>query len=110
SHYQYTVATTFSLSFQEVENTNRAAAELLRLCAFLAPDAIPEKIFMAGSAALGNLLGSLSTDTNKLNEALELLRKYSFVLRNLTTRMLSIHRLVQAVLKDSLDDPTQLTL
>src|SRR5205085_1725773 len=39
-----TIATTWSLSFQKVEKANRAAAELLRLCAFLAPDAIPVEI------------------------------------------------------------------
>src|SRR5438445_13431867 len=35
--YPETVATTWSLSFQQVEQANPAAAELLRFCAFLAP-------------------------------------------------------------------------
>jgi hypothetical protein len=34
------VATTWSLSFAKVDQANSAAAELLRFCAFLAPDAI----------------------------------------------------------------------
>ncbi len=38
--YPASVATTWSLSFEQVEQTNPAAAELLRLCAFLAPDHI----------------------------------------------------------------------
>jgi len=38
------VATTWSLSFQQVEQANPAAAELLRFCAFLHPDAIPEEL------------------------------------------------------------------
>src|SRR5205814_6116651 len=41
--YPHTVATTWSLSFEQVEQQNPAAADLLRLCAFLAPDAIPEE-------------------------------------------------------------------
>ncbi len=39
------VATTWLLSFQKVEKANKAAAELLSFCAFLAPDAIPEELF-----------------------------------------------------------------
>src|SRR5207248_6368340 len=40
-NYPESVATTWSLSFERVEQTKPAAAELLRLCAFLAPDHIP---------------------------------------------------------------------
>src|SRR5450755_3648642 len=39
------VATTWSLSFGTIEQANPAAAELLRLCAFLHPDDIPEELF-----------------------------------------------------------------
>jgi hypothetical protein len=38
------VATTWSLAFQRVEQAQPAAADLLRLCAFLAPEAIPEEL------------------------------------------------------------------
>jgi hypothetical protein len=40
------VATTWSLSFAKVEAANATAAELLRACAFLAPDAIPEELLV----------------------------------------------------------------
>src|SRR5205085_1347620 len=39
------VSATWSLSFAKVEQANPAAADLLRLCAFLYPDTIPEGIF-----------------------------------------------------------------
>ena len=42
------VATTWSLSFEKIEQESPAAAELLCLCAFLAPDAIPEEILSYG--------------------------------------------------------------
>jgi len=42
SAYPYTVATTWSLTFQQIEETNPAAAHLLRLMAFLDTDAIWE--------------------------------------------------------------------
>ena len=44
SDYPYTVASTWTLSFSQVEQADPAAADLLRLCAFLHPDAIPEEI------------------------------------------------------------------
>src|SRR5205085_8672630 len=44
------VATTWKLSFEKVEQANPAAADLLRLCAFLAPDAIPEEIITEGAS------------------------------------------------------------
>jgi tetratricopeptide (TPR) repeat protein len=105
--YPETVATTWSLSFQQVEQQSPAAADVLRLCAFLAPDAIPEELLMHGAAELGTVPGAEARDSFKLNEALEVLRRYSLVRRNGSTHMLSIHRLVQIVLKESMDQETQ---
>ena len=41
SDYPHTVASTWTLSFTLIEQTNPAAADLLRVCAFLQPYAIP---------------------------------------------------------------------
>src|SRR5439155_9943511 len=46
------VATTWSLSFEKVEQANPVAADLLRLCAFLDPDVIPEEIMIKGASEL----------------------------------------------------------
>ena len=105
--YPDTVATTWLLSFQQIEQASPAAADLLRLCAFLAPDAIPEELLMRGAAALGAALRAVASDPFKLNEALEVLRRYSLVRRDGSTHTLSIHRLVQSVLKDNMDQETQ---
>jgi hypothetical protein len=40
------VHATFPLAFEKVGGASRAAADLLRLCAFFAPDQIPEEIFI----------------------------------------------------------------
>ncbi|MBV9689657.1 MAG: DUF2225 domain-containing protein [Ktedonobacteraceae bacterium] len=101
------VTTTWSLSFQRVEQANPAAADLLRLCAFLAPDAIPEEIFTEGASHLGPVLSPVASDGYALNAAIEELRLYSLVKRNSEDKTLSVHRLVQAVLQDSMDEATQ---
>jgi tetratricopeptide (TPR) repeat protein len=103
--YPLPVASTWSLSFQKVEAANLAAADLLRLCAFLAPDAIPEEIITAGESDLSQNLQSLVEDPLKLPDAIGELRKYSLVRRN-PDQELTIHHLVQAVLKASMDDET----
>jgi tetratricopeptide (TPR) repeat protein/transcriptional regulator with XRE-family HTH domain len=107
SDHPASVATTWSLSFQEVEQTNPAAADLLRLGAFLAPDAIPEEIITLGVDDLGPLLGPIATDPFALNDAFETLQKYSLVRRYPDENMFSIHRLVQAVLKENMDYSSQ---
>ncbi len=97
------VATTWLLSFQKVEEKNPAAADLLRVCAYLAPDAIPEEILTAGASLLGSVLAPVAADALLFNQAIEALRAYSLVQRDSRQKILSIHRLVQAVLQDTLD-------
>jgi tetratricopeptide (TPR) repeat protein len=97
------VASTWSLSFARVEATNPAAADLLRLCAYLAPDAIPEEILTQGAKHLGPVLGPVASDAFLLGQAIEALRAYSLVGRDPGLQTLSVHRLVQAVVRDVLD-------
>src|SRR5579859_1006747 len=96
------VSTTWSLSFERVEEQQKAAAELLRLCAYLAPDAIPESIITQGAPHLGAVLAEVSADPFRLSQAIEALRAYSLIQRDPRTQTLSVHRLIQAVLHDSM--------
>lgn len=105
--YPYTVASTWALSFEQVEQQNRAAAELLRLCAFLDPDAIPEALVREGAAHLGLVLLPVAANPFLLNEALQALRSFSLLRRNPQTKMLSLHRLVQVIIQDEMDDETR---
>src|SRR5450755_2576671 len=107
SEHPEPVATTWSLSFQRVEEANRAAADLLRLCAFLHPDAIPEAMLVEGGEHLGPVLAPLMADPYALNVAIEELRKFSLIRRNAAAGLLSLHRLVQAVLKDGMEKKVQ---
>jgi hypothetical protein len=97
-------ATTFALSFERVATTNPAAADLLRLCAFLHPDAIPEEIFNKGAAELGPNLGPIAADPLKLDAACAEILKYSLLRRNADAKTLGIHRLVQEVIRDGLTE------
>lgn len=101
------VAATWSLSFHRIEQNNPAAADLLRLLAFLHPEAIPEEILREGAAAFGPILAPLAGDALKLNALLGMLLRYSLLRRNPSARLLEMHRLVQAVLKDSMESSEQ---
>ncbi len=105
--YSETVATTWSLSFYKIGWLNPAAADLLRVCAFLDPDAIPEEIITEGAPDLGGVLGPVAVDPFKLNEALEAIQRYSLVRRHPETKTLSIHRVVQTVLRDEMGPEKQ---
>jgi tetratricopeptide (TPR) repeat protein len=107
SDYPHTVASTWALSFGQVEQQSPAAADLLRLCAFLHPDAIPEVILTEGAEDLGPVLSPVAVDPLLLNGAIQLLRRYSLVKRDPDTKQLNIHRLVQVVLRESLDHEVQ---
>jgi tetratricopeptide (TPR) repeat protein/DNA-binding XRE family transcriptional regulator len=96
------VATTWSLSFQRVEQKNPGSAELLRLCAFLSAEAIPEELLTRGAAHFPSPLQALAASALLLNDAISVLLAYSLVRRSPKQKTLSVHRLVQAVLQDAL--------
>ncbi len=105
--YPHTVVSTWALSFAQVQQQSLAAADLLRLCAFLDPDAIPEEMVTEGAAELGPVLSPVAANSLQLNEVIQLLRHYSLIKRDPDAKLLNIHRLVQVVLRDGMDDQMQ---
>lgn len=97
------VATTLRLSIEWVSYEHPAAVDLLRACAFLHPDAIPEEMLVDGASYLGPLLGPVAADPYEFDLVLAALRSSSLITRSPETRTLSIHRLVQAVLQDQME-------
>jgi tetratricopeptide (TPR) repeat protein len=105
--YSKTVATTWELAFEQVEQHNQGAADLLRLCAFLDPDSIPEALFTGGASELSPMLQQLVEDAFLFNDAIDALRSFSLIRRLEDTKSLTIHRLVQVVIQDRMDLPAQ---
>lgn len=102
SDHPDSVATTWALSFASVESRSALAADLLRLCAVLHPDAIPEELFLQGAAHLGPALAPMQTDPLAFDQALSVIGNYSLIHRSGREHTLSIHRLIQAVLQDAM--------
>ncbi len=103
------VATTWSLSFAQVEQRDPLAADLLRFCAFLAPDDIPEQLIRDGASQLGSPLQSITATPSLLDEAIGTLLRFSFVKRKQEEQTIAVHRLVQTIQRTSMDPQTQHT-
>jgi tetratricopeptide (TPR) repeat protein len=101
------VATTWDLAFKNVQAQNAAAADLLRLCAFLYPDAIPEEIVNHVPQDCSPHLHTLVNNPLTLNEAIVELLKYSLIRRDPTSKTLAMHRLMQFALKNGMSEDTQ---
>ncbi len=109
--YPWSVATTWAVSFQQV-NTELPATDALRLSAFLAPDAIPIEFFTEGAEKLGPQLSEVAEMLRDPLGAKELLleplTRYSLIYEIPETRAFNMHRLVQVVVKDGLSSEEQL--
>ncbi|MEO1396829.1 MAG: toll/interleukin-1 receptor domain-containing protein, partial [Cyanobacteria bacterium J06634_5] len=107
------VQTTWQLNFEAVKTINPASAELLQFSAFVAPDAIPYELLMAGRESLGGLLTDALTSTEQeearfeIAELLEPLSQYSLVRIDPNSDSYTIHRLVQEVVKVEIDEAHQ---
>ena len=102
--YPASVANTWALNFQEVEKVP-IAADILRMSAFLSPEAIPLELLTEGASQLGPVFAnelSSSEDPLVLNEALEPLTRYSLIRLDVESQTYSIHRMVQEVVKDQM--------
>jgi tetratricopeptide (TPR) repeat protein len=107
--YAKSIATTWRLSFQQVEQNNKAASKLLQLFAFLNPDGILVDFLEAGKEGLDGDLREIINDSDILFEALSELERFSLVQRQVREdgQQITIHRLVQSVIIDDLDEPTR---
>jgi tetratricopeptide (TPR) repeat protein len=96
--YPHSVATVWQASIEAAERRCPAARQLLELLAFLAPDAVPRGLL---DAEPGLLPEGLREPTER-EEAVGALARFSLL--GADPAMLSMHRLVQAVTRDGLDE------
>ena len=101
--YPREVATTWTLSFHEVERRNLNAARLLKLFAFLNPDGILVEFLEAGRRGLPESLDNAIGDIFEFGRALSDLEQFSLIRRSINDgNVITTHRLIQAVIKDNM--------
>jgi len=99
--YPTTLITSFNLSFEKIASGSELARKLLNYCSFLASEKI-------GVGFLKNLLYNnwykdeeLSNYSKKFDNAVNILEDYSLI--KVDEDYLSIHKLVQRIIQDSMD-------
>ena len=92
--YPTSVATTWLLNFEQVEQRSPASVPILRLSAVLSGDEIDEQLLLVCAEEFGL---TDSTDELDLAEQLAALADFSLIERERETASYSIHRMVQAV-------------
>ncbi|MBB5871969.1 tetratricopeptide (TPR) repeat protein [Allocatelliglobosispora scoriae] len=95
--HEHTVATVWRLSWQVLAVENPAAVELLRVCAYLAPEAIPLDLFTTHPDQIPVALGVAVGSVLEFTEAVGALTAYSLLRRDGDT--VTVHRLVQASIR-----------
>jgi hypothetical protein len=73
------VSVTFSMALEQIGKES-GSADVVRVCAFLAPDAIPVELFEKGREHLGELLSQSSG--SELDEIIGAATRYSLIKRN----------------------------
>lgn len=107
THHPLSVTRTFVLAFEQLEQSDPFAAQLLTACAHLSPEAIPEQFFLDGAVHLGEPFATFAADPLQFNAVIKALLTRSLLQRDASAHTLTIHRLVQVVLKERLSEETQ---
>src|SRR5262249_36253208 len=94
SGHPETVATTLQISITKACKLHPRCADVLTFCALLHPDAIPEELLQQETG--------LNLDLLTFNEVMAALRNYSLIKRDRDHNVISLHPLVQTVLKDEM--------
>jgi tetratricopeptide (TPR) repeat protein len=97
------IATTWTVALQRLHQEQPAAEDLLSLCAFLAADDIPRGLPTQHPEVLPERLASAVQDPWGYRQAIAALHRYSLVATRKDRETLSVHRLVQAVIRSQLE-------
>lgn len=107
TEYPQSMTAAWGLSVAGLGERLPEAVELLRVCAFFGPEPIPRDVFSQPKAGLGPRLAGLLKDPIRLSRAIGELGRYALARVDVPTRTLQVHRLVQALLRDELQEAEQ---
>jgi tetratricopeptide (TPR) repeat protein len=103
-NYRLTVETTWGLNFEQVEAASPAAADILRMSAFCAPEAIPFAVVEKGAGEISVAAAAAVAGADVVNEVIRTLTEYSLVAMDGERETFEMHRLVQAVTRERLGE------
>jgi tetratricopeptide (TPR) repeat protein len=99
--YPQSMTAAWKLSVSTLNKQLPQAVELLRCCAFFGPETIPRDVFRRGTQSSRTGVGELLADPILLARAIRELGRFALV--RIDGRAIQVHRLIQALLRDELD-------
>ena len=106
--YPDTVATTWELSMKRVGEESPEGLSLLNLWAFFSPDDIPLSLPTEGNEHLPEAIARTFAEPLRMDKAITSLKRYSLI--ELSGDGISVHRLVQAIVRDHISGGQQKSL
>jgi tetratricopeptide (TPR) repeat protein len=106
--YPMSMTAAWKLSVTTLRQQLPQAQELLRLCAFFGPDPIPHDVFRRRPQTEVAAVSELIEDPILLSRAIRELGRFALV--KIDGRAISVHRLIQALLRDELSPGEQASL
>jgi tetratricopeptide (TPR) repeat protein len=106
AEYGTSVTAAWTVSVTRVRDQLPEALNLLRCCAFFGADPIPRDVFSSGVQAADIRMNALMSDPILFSRAVRELGRFALV--TLSSRGIAVHRLIQALLRDELDEEEQL--
>jgi tetratricopeptide (TPR) repeat protein len=100
--YPLSMTATWRISVSQMNDRLPDAVVLLRTCAFFGPEPIPLRVFQHGTPGVETQVSPLTENTILLSEATRELARFALV--RIENRTIIVHRLVQALLRDDLDE------
>jgi tetratricopeptide (TPR) repeat protein len=98
--YPWSVTGAWMLSVSALREQLPQALELLRCCAFFGPEPIPRDVFRRSSLSTDTRVAEVISDPILLARAIRELGRFALV--RIDGRTISVHRLIQALLRDEL--------
>ncbi|WP_329497273.1 FxSxx-COOH system tetratricopeptide repeat protein [Kitasatospora herbaricolor] len=103
--YPHSAAATWRISVEELRGVNGPAAQILEICAFFGPDAIPMRLLYSRAVTHALTLPPFAPrDKLAIGEFLRAINRFGLARTDQGSETLTVHRLVQAVLRDQVDE------
>ncbi|MFI6449048.1 FxSxx-COOH system tetratricopeptide repeat protein [Kitasatospora sp. NPDC050543] len=105
AEYPHSAAATWRISVEELRGVNAPAAQILEICAFFGPDAIPMRLLYSREVTHAlHLPPRAPRDKLAIGEFLRAINRFGLARTDQGSETLTVHRLVQAVLRDQVEE------
>ena len=99
--YPNSAARTWQIAVEDLRRRDPAAAEMLEICSFFGPDPIPMRLLYGRAVTRALTTGADEPrDEMAVAQLLRLLNRYGLARSDQGSETLTVHRLVQAVIRD----------